>query len=275
MLSPFEEIVEAVGPLGLPRDVMSKLPRRWERLGDVLLLKVDERILPYADEVLRVYAEVLRAKAVLRDMGIEGRFREPRVELLYGSDTLTVHRENGIAFHMDPSLVMFSSGNIDERMRMSTVGTPGEMVVDMFAGIGYFIVPMAVRSRVRGMAFELNPNSYGFLVRNVDENGVSGLVETVHGDCLDAPERIADRVLMGYLSDTPVFLEKAMRIIGTDGGTVHCHTACPRELIGERTASLLSETSDAAGRTVTSSRTREIKSYAPGVAHIVIDIVID
>ncbi|WP_341537002.1 hypothetical protein [Methanosarcina barkeri] len=41
---------------------------------------------------------------------------------------------------------MYSKGNLEERKRMSKLGE-GEIVVDMFAGIGYFSIPMAVHSR--------------------------------------------------------------------------------------------------------------------------------
>jgi len=33
---------------------------------------------------------------------------------------------------------MFSSGNMDERIRMSMISDKNEVVVDLFAGIGYF-----------------------------------------------------------------------------------------------------------------------------------------
>ena len=275
MLSPFEEIVVDLAPLELPGDVIDRLPRRWEKLGDVLLMKIDDIIIPHAEEVLPVYARVLRAKAVLRDLGIQGRLREPMVELLHGERTETVHRENGVLFHMDPAVVMFSSGNIDERKRMATVGTPGETVVDMFAGIGYFILPMAVHTQVRGMAFELNPASHAFLERNIEANGVSDSIEPVLGDCMDSPEGTADRVVMGYFDDTEMYLEKAMRMISPSGGVVHAHSVCPEELLSTRPDAEAANAAVAADRTIVSSDLRRVKSYAPGVDHIVLDIEIE
>ncbi len=275
MKSPFEEIVDELAGSGIPVAVIERLPRRWEKLGDVLLMKIDDALIPHADDVLPVYARILRVKAVLRDLGIEGRFREPRVDLLYGDSTETLHRENGVLFHMDPALVMFSSGNIDERKRMAGAGSPEETVVDMFAGIGYFIMPMAVHSNVRGIAFELNPASYAFLERNVEANGVAGNIEPVLGDCMDAPEGIADRVIMGYFDDTDKFLEKAMRIVSPDGGMIHAHSVCPEELLSSRPEREAVVAAASTGRSISSIEIHRVKSYAPGVEHIVLDIVVE
>jgi len=68
---------------------------------------------------------------------IEGPLRVPRREIIAGTCARTVHRENGVLFKLDAKKVMFSAGNLKERMRMSHFGK-GEFVVDMFAGIGYF-----------------------------------------------------------------------------------------------------------------------------------------
>ncbi|MCI0497791.1 MAG: class I SAM-dependent methyltransferase family protein [Thermoplasmata archaeon] len=269
MRTPFERIREA---LTLPGDLAALLPRRWELIGDVLLLKFDDRLSQHYAEIARAYASVLGAKTVLRDMGISGRFRTPSVEILIGTETVTWHRENGVVFRTDPARVMFSSGNIDERMRMATIARRGEFVVDMFAGIGYFIAPMAVHSGVGGRAYELNPVSHGLLLETLEANGVAGRVEALNADCLTAEESVADRVVMGYLTDTEMYLEKAFRILRPEGGVVHCHTACPVELIPERPLATAAAAARRAGGAHEVLLVREVKSYAPGVDHIVLDI---
>ncbi len=42
--------------------------------------------------------------------------------------------------------VMFSSGNVTEKARVAAFNARGQIVVDMFAGIGYFTIPLLVRA---------------------------------------------------------------------------------------------------------------------------------
>ena len=173
-------------------------------------------------------------------------------------------------FRFDAERIMFSSGNIDERMHMATVRCDGETVVDMFAGIGYFSVPLAVYQRPRKIvACELNPVAHSYLVENVSLNKVSGIVEPVLGDNRDLQgEAFADRVIMGYVKTTHEFLPTAMRLV-KDGGIIHYHETCPNELLPSRPLRRLTES--AGGRKVEVLRMKEIKSYAPGVSHVVVD----
>lgn len=40
---------------------------------------------------------------------------------------------------------MFSSGNVSEKLRMAGMKCAGETVVDLFAGIGYYVLPFLVK----------------------------------------------------------------------------------------------------------------------------------
>jgi len=61
---------------------------------------------------------------------------------------------------------MFSSGNMDERIRMSMISDKNEVVVDLFAGIGYLLCRMAVYSKPEKIyACEINPVAYDYLAK--------------------------------------------------------------------------------------------------------------
>ena len=111
-ITPFEDIMQS---LMLPNHLRVFLPKKWELLGDVLILKFPEELEPIKVEIAKAYAKELHAKTVLRDLGIAGNLREPNVELLWGSETETIHKENKVMFKLDCSKLMFSSGNIDVR----------------------------------------------------------------------------------------------------------------------------------------------------------------
>ncbi len=261
--------------ISLPTGLRTLLPRRWEKIGDVVLMKLPTELRPHREEVCRTYAEVLGAKAVLdASKGIEGPWRRPEVELLWGDDTETVHRENGVLYKLNPAKVMFSSGNIDERVRMSRACSSGEVIVDMFAGIGYFTLPIAVHARpAKVYACEVSPAAYGYLRQNLRLNEVDEVVEPLLGDCRDvAPDGVADRVLLGYLKDTHIFLPKALKTLRS-GGWVYYHEACP-DAVAAHLVGHLKAAADLEGVEVVDSTMRRVKTYAPGVSHWVLEALI-
>ncbi|MCK4445384.1 MAG: hypothetical protein KAW09_12625, partial [Thermoplasmata archaeon] len=109
---------DILGRIDIPDDLIELLPRKWELLGDVLILKLHERLDSHRKNVAKAYADVLGAETVLQDVGgIVDEFRKPRVKMILGERTETVHKENGFLFKLDAKEIMFSSGNIDERIR--------------------------------------------------------------------------------------------------------------------------------------------------------------
>ncbi|UCE75037.1 MAG: class I SAM-dependent methyltransferase family protein [Methanomassiliicoccales archaeon] len=269
--TPYQNILQS---LVVPRHLKVFLPKKWELLGDVLLLKLPLELEALKKEIAKAYAEELQAKTVLRDLGIEGDLREPKVELLWGNETETVHKENGVKFKLDCAKLMFSSGNIDERIRMASVAVDGEIVVDMFAGIGFFSIPMAVHSQPKKIfACELNPIAYQYLCENIHLNDVENSVVPILGDNRDLKEEgIADRVVMGYLEDTYHFLPKALDLLKDEGGVIHYHEKCPNELMEERPLENVKKEVKKKGRSMELLGMRSVKSYAPGVSHVVLDV---
>jgi tRNA wybutosine-synthesizing protein 2 len=248
------------------------LPRRWELVGDVLVLRVPPALRPYLGELLPIYARVLGARTVLEDVaGVQGPWRLPQVRWLWGGGTETVHRENRVRFKLDVAAVMFSSGNLDERVRMAGVPRAGETVVDLFAGIGYFAVPMAVHSKAaRVVACEANPTAFHYLEENVRINRAAR-AEPRLGDCrVVAPEGIADRIVMGHF-EAEEYLDTAFRA-ARDRATVHLHGLVrdrwtPRPPLMQR----LYLEAARHGFVVASSRLRRVKSCGPRVWHAVVD----
>ena len=255
----------------IPDSLKGELPSRWELFGNVLVLRLPDSLTEWEDALAQAYADALGVKSVLVDEGgIEGPLRRPVVRRIFGEDTVTTHIENGVLFRFDASEIMFSSGNVDERVRMSHLDCDGETVVDMFAGIGYLSLPVAVhRSPARIIACELNPSAFHYLEENVRLNHVEDTVDPVLGDNRSLPgESVADRVIMGYVRTTHEYLGTARRLI-RDGGTLHYHETCPCELLPGRPISHLHETFGEGNVEVL--RYSRVKSYSPGVAHMVLD----
>jgi len=264
---PQERILNELSDL--PKEVLSSLPTKWEYVGDVVIIKIDETCSPYKERIGKAYAEILGARTVCSDpRGIEGEFRRPSTEILYGSETESIRLENGIYYEFDVSRIMFASGNIEERHRMGELDCSGETVVDMFAGIGYFTLPIAKFTGARRVfACEKNPDSYYYLFRNAERNGVSEKIIPILGDNrVMTGKRFADRIVMGYVQTTSQFLPKALEMI-KPGGIIHYHDTFYVNEYKERIEEIFSSAGEYEIQQI-----KEVKSFAPSVSHYVADV---
>lgn len=248
------------------------LPKSWQVLGSVIVVKIPRELEDRKREIGEAFLKLYpKCKTVLRDKGVRGKFREPDVEIIAGSETETMHIENKCKFKLDAAKLIFSPGNLAERLRISKLGR-GEVVVDMFAGIGYFSIPMAVHSKPKKIyAIELNPIAFNYLKQNIALNKVEGIVEPVLGDCLKVtPKKIADRVIMGYVHETHLYLKPAIEALKSSG-FLHYHEAVPEALIESRPKERIAQAAEALGKKVEFIEQRRIKKYSPGVWHVAVD----
>ncbi len=246
-------------------------PTKWESLGDIAVLHLSDAARTYGEEIGRILGETLRARTVVEQVApIHGPFRTPQVRVLWGDGTETVHIEGGVRYKLDVARVMFSSGNLAERLSIADRIRPGDVVVDLFAGIGYFSLPIAVRSKAKAVyACEVNRVAFDYLAENVRLNRVSNVVPLL-GDCRDtAPHGIADWVLMGHF-DAREYLDVAFRAL-RKSGTIVYHEVCPREEYPEGPVGRVSDAARAHWLHVVHARSRIVKSYAPGIMHVVVE----
>ena len=206
-------------------------------------------------------------------MFIKTRVSWPVYKILYGSETETVNKENGCLFKLDLAKVMWSKGNNNERLRIAKLVEDDETVMDMFAGIGYFSIPIGVHANAREViSIEINPNSYHYLCENIKLNKVDNITPIL-GDCKNVAANFkADRILMGYVKTTHHYLRAAIDSLNK-GGILHYHETVPEKLIRTRPIERIISQSD--GRDVELLKINKIKKYSPGVWHVVIDARID
>ena len=276
--TPIEQIKKLLSK-EVPPDLVNKIPDKWEKIGDVGIIKLHPNLEYCSKAIGKSYAEILRCKTILNDIGgITGPYREPNVKIIYGAKrTETIHKENGIRFKLDPQKVMFSSGNMDERIRMATISNEKEIVVDFFAGIGYFTLPMAVYSKPKKIfACELNPVAFDYLSKNIVLNNVSNIVEPLKGDNRKvAPENVANRVILGYFGETSNFLPTAVNCLRKFKGIIHYHDKFPDTQVPDKPLKIIKEIAEKYNRNTKLLGIKQIKSYAPGISHYVFDIGID
>jgi len=193
-----------------------------ERLGDIVIIDEDddERAREIADAVMA--SDLPCATVLNRASPIEGELRVREWDILTGDGTETVHREYGHEFALDLATVFFSPRLATERHRVIEQVTAGESVVDMFAGVGPYAVPMADRG-ADVVACDLNERAVDYLRENAVRNGVADRVTAVVGDARDLTDTYAgtaDRLVMNLPHSADEFVETAVALAG-DNCVVH------------------------------------------------------
>ncbi len=252
------------------------MPAGYQRLGRVLVLRLPAALRPHFGVIGEAWRAELGVETVLVRTGpVEGELRSPSAIRIAGTATETEVVEHGVRWRFDAARIMFAAGNKRERVRAGELTRPGEVVADLFAGIGYFAIPAARAGRAaRVVAVEKNPIAYRYLVDNATLNDVADRLDAIEGDnrAIDLPRGAFDRVFLGYLPTAVPWIARATDLVRPEGGWIHVHT------LGEARAALASAASEvdrairaSGGRLLEPSRPREVKPYGPGRTHVVVD----
>ena len=300
-VNPHQKLRHAVSqwlafqPFQYDGDLLERLPSKWERLGDLVVLSSEaftdpkwfamlERVPP--EQTVGLWSQVASALGGLRlarqDHIANNDMRTPQLELLHGTSTWVEFTDYGVHFGFDAKKVMFSSGNITERHRIGGLSMKGETVVDAYAGAGYYTLPMLVRSGAEHVhACEMNPASIEGLTWAAMANGVEHKL-TVHAGnnqtTLQDLKGIADRCHLGLLPSSEAVWVHAIRCLKPSGGWLHIHMNINKkeiDALSMETQELLQRYAREEGRDwrVTVEHIERVKSFSPGVMHVVFDVM--
>jgi tRNA G37 N-methylase Trm5 len=185
---------------------------------------------------------------------------------------------------------MFSRGNITEKIRFGGLVQPGERVLDMYGGIGYFTLPALVHgSAAHVVVCEWNPDAIQALDYNLRDNHVQDRATILYGDC----RRLAiehgllrqfDRVSLGLLPSSEGGWSTAVKALRPDkGGWLHVHGNVPNhealkwlEWLCVRLKGFLDEDDNELCNDwiVLGHHLEKVKSFAPTINHYVADVYI-
>lgn len=268
----------------LSEEELTLLPAGYQTLGKAILLRLNPKLVEKKELIGRSCLEILPSvKSIYTNLGkIEGTFRTPeKIEFLAGeNDPIAEHRENGVIYRFDFTKLMFSKGNVNERKFLATLVHENEIIVDMFAGIGYFSLPIAKLSPVKKVySIELNSYAYKFLLENIKLNCLEDKIVPILGDSkievvnLSNAGVKADRVIMGVFPAPKEFIKEALTL-AKDGGTMYHYEGVVKK---EKFMCLFEEFKDVADKTnfkCELNSHRFVKSYGPKLFHVVLDIFV-
>src|SRR3989344_6443766 len=271
----FKEKLFGILEKNLNESKMKILPASCRFIGRVVILKLPRQLLKkkktIGQAVLKLFPYM---RTVCVEKKISGLSREPKIEVIAGQKkTETILTEHGCRLILDPAKVMFSVGNKFEKEMLMKICKRGETIVDMFAGIGYWTIPIAKFCGPKKIvAIDKNKTAVEYLRRNCVLNKVQNKVQILRGDCKDFShilELKADRIIMGWIFETEKFLPAALQIAGKKCA-IHFHRILhPSELPALKKKILRIAKKQKCK--IKFSALREVKTYSPRQRHYVID----
>ncbi|MEM2679033.1 MAG: class I SAM-dependent methyltransferase family protein [Candidatus Hadarchaeales archaeon] len=255
--------------------------RAFDIVGDIAIMKIPDELADkkriIAEAIMRVHKNV---KVVLNQVSpVSGEFRTRELEWLAGEKrTETFHRENGCVFKVDLARVYFSPRLSTERMRIVKMVQQGEVVVNMFAGVGCYSIQIAKYSNPRVVySIDINPSAYELMVENIRLNKVGHKVLPILGDCREVIRNLltnsCDRVLMPLPEFGREFFSVALLAIG-DKGIVHFYDYGQEPDVFEPSEKYVIETAEKLGFQTEIIGRRKVRSYAPRCYHVAIDVLV-
>lgn len=256
---------------------LALIPGSIDIIGEIALLEIPEELWSKAEligqAVMRLYKNV---RAVYAKKSVQGIYRVRDLKLIAGEPiTETVHREYGALFYVDITKAFFDPRLSWEHNRVANLVHKGEIVIDMFSGVGPFSIQIARKVDCKIYAIDLNPDAYRYLIKNIELNRVGSRVIPIHGDSrLVIQERllnIADRIIMNHPSQSHEFIPFACMALKSDG-IIHFYTFQTEPDPIQKAIKLFNENISKSGCNVKKIiYSRKVKSTAPHEYLVVID----
>jgi tRNA wybutosine-synthesizing protein 2 len=229
-------------------------------VGDIAVLHGGEPTVADVDAIVGFR----HPRGVLWIKSLQDITRTPETRVIWGTSGEVCHKESGFSYIFDPEKVMFSMGNREEKARVARLvrNSPGpERIADMFAGVGYFSLPLA-GAGAAVHAMEINPVAFGYLLRSIEANGLSGRITPSLGDSRQLLEGPYDRIVMGHFEAVTMLPEALQH--AAPGTTIHVHSIGP---VDEQ----IRAHAEGAGFSAT-IQVHKVKKYRPHAWHMVQDV---
>jgi tRNA (guanine37-N1)-methyltransferase len=165
-----------------------QIPGSFETVGHIAHLNLREEYLPYKKIIGEIILDKNKhIKTVVNKTGkIDNTFRFFEMELLAGVWDMNAElKESNCTFQFDFSKVYWNSRLQGEHERLVKKFKRNEFICDVMAGVGPFALPAAKNKGSIVFANDLNPKSYEYLKKNVENNKLVNKVFSYNEDGRD------------------------------------------------------------------------------------------
>ena len=202
----------------------------FDQIGDIIIVRIPDSLLSKKKIIGETLLEQVKtAKSVFyQSSSVEGDFRTRDLEILAGVDkTETEYKEFGCRFIVDVEKAFFSPRLSTERDRIAELVQDGEIVINMFGGVGMFSIIASKRKKCIVYNIDINPIAAKLCEKNIKLNKLVGKVVSIHGDAAKIIEEQlsdqGDRVLMLLPERSDEFLNSAI-LATKSNGIIHYYS---------------------------------------------------
>jgi len=267
----------------LSQEDLANIYSSYDIIGDIAIIRLTETSRPHskaiAQAIMNVYKNV---KSVFAQTSpVSGDYRVRKLEFIAGENkTCTIHKESECVFSVDLEKCYFSPRLFFERKRIAEQVKSGEIVVNMFSGVGCFSIIIGKHSNVEKIySIDINPVAVQIMRENIRMNRLFEKVVPILGDAKDVIEkrlrRVADRVLMPLPEKAYEYLPYALSALKETGGWIHYYDfehARKNENPIEKTKKKVSGKLEALNAEFKILFGRVVRSTGPNWHQIVLDI---
>lgn len=251
----------------------------FDQIGDIIVIRIPPSLYHKRSDIGRVLLNDIKIanRVFCQRTDIKGEYRTRSLELIAGhGDTATIYRENGCVFKVDVEKVFFTPRLATERARIAAKVKPGEIILNMFGGVGVYSVQMAKKTPCVVYNVDINPQATRLCIHNTQQNRLSGSVISITADasqiCQSLPDTF-DRVVMPLPERTDEFLEDAITCI-KNTGTIHYYSHVHADRKQDAVAVLKKHFDDISHMSHKTIGGRLVRAVGPRYYQVVIDVVI-
>ena len=202
----------------------------FDQIGEIIIVRIPDSLLSkkkIIGEALLDDVKIVRS-VFYQASAVSGDFRTRDLEIVAGEDnTETEYKEFGCRFTVDVKNAFFSPRLSTERERIANLIQNGEVMTNMFAGIGMFSIMAAKKKKCTVYSLDINPVASKLCEINRGLNKLAGNIISINGDASEIiKERLinkSDRTLMLLPERSDEFLESAIDTT-KDGGIIHYYS---------------------------------------------------
>ncbi|MBN1923532.1 MAG: class I SAM-dependent methyltransferase family protein [Nanoarchaeota archaeon] len=221
----------------LTKEELSLVKRSFDQVGSIAQLEVPEELKSkekiIAEKVLHSFKNI---KTVVKKSDItQGEYRIRPVKILVGEKTTeTLHKENGVLLKLDLNKTFFTPRLSGERLRVLSRINKGDVVADLFCGVGPYSILIAKFSKAKKVIMnDLNKNAVYYLEQNIKLNKLDEKRIEVYNRDAKSFKLKADKVIMNIPKFSESFLKTAFKNCKV-GGTVFYYTFANDEELKDR-----------------------------------------